>query len=289
MPNLAAPSAPKPVRILLVSDPGGGKTTSYLHLAEHGYKLFVADFDNGVTEAAKRIKPEARVNVCYEPIVDKVRPNIANGFPQPVGNPTAWRKFMKLTDKWVDSSTGQDYGAPETWDANSIFVVDNLTSMGNAVAFAVQYERGQLGSKLSLNAVHEAQLRVEGVPQAFLSFPVSTIMLAHLAPMSAAEDVVIEDKKENDDTKEGRAEAKATNPNTYLRYPYTLGRKLSRRIAGYFTAVLYLKQVGSGRNARPVICTVPDPDVGVKVPALNLPPEMPITDLHKIIEAIRNV
>lgn len=289
MPKFDATNPRKPVRILLVGDPGGGKSTAYLHLLAHGYKLHVADFDNGLKDAlaAVPLTPDQAQGLVYETFVDKTRPNAVNGFPQPVGKPAAWRKFVKYTDKWVDSADGTDYGVLEQWGMDRCFVLDNVTSMGNSIAYAVQEERGALGKKMHPSAVHETQLRIEGLFQSCLSFNCDVIMLAHLQAKAAAEDMNLDDKNGDRDLQELKAEAKAANPNTSVRHPYTVGKALSPRVGAYFTAVLHVKQVGEGRSMRPVISTVSAPDVTVKFAPRGLPAEFAINELHKIIEALR--
>lgn len=289
MPKLSNEPEQKPVRLLLVGDPGSGKTTAYLHLLANGFKLHVADFDNGLTRAlpAVPLTPEAKQNLVYETFMDKIRPNAANGFPTPVGKPRAWSKFIKFTDRWVDSADQTDYGVIEQWGVDRCFVLDNLTSQGNAIAFSVQDERGALGKKMHPSAIHETQLRIEGLLQASLSFGCDFIALAHLRSASAAEDMMLLDKETPTELTDLKTEAKVSNPNSSIRYPYCVGKALSPRIGAYFTAVLHIRQDGEGRSAKPIISTVPAADVAIKFAPRGLPATYQINELHKIIAELR--
>lgn len=291
MPKLSAPENKRPIRLLLVGDPGARKTTAYGHLLAHAQKLFVASFDDKLDPILAHVPREHHGNLVFERLVDKVRPHPSTGFPTTIGKPTAFRRFINLTENWKDTD-GTDYGKPETWDENSWLIIDSLTSLGDAALRYTQDEVNKMGEKVSLPTLGRAIGRVEGVPQTLLSYPINTITTAHLAPMSAAEDIEIQDAISSPVDKEkaeARAEAKLANPYNNKRFPYTLGRKLPRRIGAYFTAVLYCRVEGSGKNARGLISTLPQEDVDVICPTApgKVPAEVGSHELWKVIEAIR--
>lgn len=289
MPKLTDSQTRQPARILVVGDPGSGKTGMLAHLLDHDQKLFIADFDDKLTPIRQFVKPEKLGNLVYEKLIDQVRPDKITGYPTTVGKPTAFRRFINLVNNgWIDSGDGTNYGKPESWDDNTWLVIDNLTSLGRAALFYSQDIKGQLGQKTSLPTLGAAIERVEGVPMLLKSYPINTIMLAHLAHQSPGEELELPEGESKTQTPAGQPERKLSTAD-FKRYPYTLGRKLPRRIGAYFTAVLQTKTIGSGERAVRVIRTVPDEDVDVQVPTLPkaLPAELPLTELYRVITALQ--
>lgn len=274
------------LRVLIVSDPGGGKTGSVLKLAESGQKVFVADFDDNLFRLRKFISPDAFKSIHYETLVDKVSFN-AEGLPVVDGIPKAWSGFCKLCKTWVDRNTGEDFGEPESWGPDCWFVIDSLTSMGNASMYYTKFRRKSMGKRRSKPDWGDAIERVEGALQIFAGSPVNFICTAHLARLN------MEDITENTDDS-GNVIAKPTAslrlpPNANMRYPTALGQKLPPRVGGYFNLILQAQRIGSGVGARRVLRTVPEEDVDIKVPlpARTLPPEVPIDKLWTILSALR--
>ena len=292
MPKLSD-STFEATRLLIVGDPGSGKTSAVGYLLNHGQRLFIADFDSKLNVIARCVSGEALKNLYFESLLDKVRPDKVTGYPTTIGKPTAYRKFINLTSKWVDSSSGEDFGAPESWGPNDWLVIDSLTSLGRAILFYLQDGSGKLGQRALGPVVWRVADMIEGVVSTLRSYPINSIMLAHLAPLSASEDFVVEEQSSDPVKQENftaRMEAKLSNPNSNMRYPLVQGsKKLPRHIGGYFSAVLMTKRVGSGEQTKRVIRTAPDEDVDVQVPVApkSLPAELPLTDLYKVIEAIR--
>src|SRR5690606_9246861 len=102
-------------RILLVGDPGSGKSSAIGSMLEHGQKLFIADFDDNLDPIRNFVDPKYHDNLHYETLVDRVRFHPETGYPFVPGKPKAFSRFIKLTDRWVDSESGQDFGPPEEW------------------------------------------------------------------------------------------------------------------------------------------------------------------------------
>lgn len=287
MPKLTEHKSRSANRILLLGDPGAGKTTAVGHLLSHGQRLFVADFDDGLEPIRAFVKPEFHKNLIYETLVDRVRPDETSGFPVTKGNPQAFRRFIKLVHEWKDSDSGESYGKPEDWGENDWLVIDTLSMLGQAAMLYTLNQNNRMGRPIRLKDWGDAIRRVEGVPMLLKSLPINILMTAHLARLTSDGD--------DDDDEEGqpsggrKAAGKRKRPSNYdMRYPATLGQKLPPKIGGYFTTILQVKRVGNGINATRVIRTVPDEDVDVKVP-LNQGKqvEVPVTDLFSIIQSIR--
>lgn len=285
MPTLAS----KPLdrcRILLVGDPGSGKTTAIGHLLEHGQEVFVADFDNNLDPIQQFVPAKYHAHLHYETLVDKVSFGAADGAPTVVGVPTAFPRFIELCRSWKDSETGEDFGPPEKWPENHWLVVDPLTSLGTAAMWYTLYRNGRLGRPKRKNDWGDAINRVEGVIQMLRALPINIIVTAHLMHLRPPEDD--EDEKDNPT---GAPKAVARGGNWNMRYPATLGQSLPPKIGAYFSCIVQAKLVGAGAKARRVLSTVPEADVAVKTPAVpgKLPAEIPINQLIQIANAIRNV
>ncbi len=289
MPKLDTTYLAGKKRILLVGDPGTGKTTAVGHLLEHGYKLFVADFDRKLGVIGQHVPKQFHQNLVYATLVDKQKIDQSSGRAIPIGKPTAYPKFSRLLDRWVDDD-GTDYGSPQEWDSNTWLVVDGLTSFTQAVLRWIKADRGVSATKTSGPTLGIAIEMVEAMVGTFLGFNLNLLVIAHLKASSAAEKDMFGDASDAaaKEALEDKREAVSHRADKMIRYPNTVGRDLPRYIGGYFTAVIQAKNVGSGPRTQKVLSTVPDNDVLVQVPVANkvLPPEMPLNQLHKIIEAI---
>lgn len=271
-----------PLRILIVGDPGAGKTGAIGNLAEHGQELFWADFDNNLNALPQFLSPEALGRIHVETLVDPVRMN-AEGKPIIDGIPPSLPQFIKLSDKWVDSETGEDFGRPEEWADDRWFVVDSLTTLGNACMNYTMFKRKKMGRRRGFAEWGDAIERVEGVMQRFAGADVNVIMTAHLCRLN------MEDVTETDDSNDRPTQAKRLPPNATMRYPVALGQKLPPRIGGYFNVVLQLQRIGTGAGAQRLIRTVPEEDVDIKVPLPPriVKPEVKIDRLWDIIKPLK--
>lgn len=271
------------LRVLIVGDPGSGKSGAILKLAEAGQRLFVCDFDKNLTPLMPFIKPEARKLIHFETLVDPVSFDI-NGRPVTKGIPPAFHKFTKLSANWVDSETGEDFGAPESWGWGSWFVIDGATWLGLATMNYTKFKRQTMGKARSKATWGEAIERVEGSIAKFVGAPINFIVSAHLARLH------MEDITETADD-EGKPLDKPIvtqrlPPNANMRYPVTLGQKLPTTFGGMFNLILQVQRQGSGVGARRLIRTVPEEDVDIKVPLppKTVPPEVSIDKLWDILK-----
>lgn len=271
------------LRVLIVGDPGSGKTTAIGKLAEAGQELHIADFDHNLNPIAQFVKPEALARIHFETLVDPVRMN-AEGKPIVKGIPPAFSGFCRLSERWVDSGTGENFGPPEEWARNRWFVVDSLTSLGNAAMNYTMFKRKRMGKRRGFAEWGDAIERVEGALQMFAGSSVNLICTAHLCRLNM-EDVTASADEEGT-TIDSPMVAKRLPPNAAMRYPVALGQKLPPRVGGYFNLVLQAQRQGSGVGARRVLRTVPEEDVDIKVPLPPriVPPEVPIDQLWTILK-----
>src|SRR3990167_4792257 len=111
MGNLASHHSGNTTKLLLIGDPGSGKTGAMASLVNDlGLELFVQDYDNGLDVLRSFVKPENYPKVHYVTLTDKIKPGKA-GYARTIGAPEAYSTGQRLMDKWIDPDTGEDFGS----------------------------------------------------------------------------------------------------------------------------------------------------------------------------------
>lgn len=123
MPTLDSHPSASTVKLLMMGNSGSGKTSSLAALAAAGYRLFIADFDNGldILMDEQVLKPEFRKNVNYKLYQDK--PIKAGNALVPTAN--AWVQMTKDMVDWKEN--GVSLGSIFSWGEKDVFVVDSIT------------------------------------------------------------------------------------------------------------------------------------------------------------------
>lgn len=143
MPNLADHPSHTSVKLMVASNSGTGKTGGLASLADAGYKLFILDFDNGVSTLRGYLKNKDSIaNIFYIPLNDSFK---LAGKKIGVVKAEAFSKAMKIlsdgTDEW-----GVAMPALEDWPADCILVVDTLSTMGrSALAHVMKLDAKAMG------------------------------------------------------------------------------------------------------------------------------------------------
>lgn len=142
MPPLDQHPSLELVKGLYLGDSGGGKTGSLASLVKAGFKLRVLDFDNLLGSLVQYVKltcPENLKNVAYQTFTDKLKGTSVPGMMQgkvikvmPIsdGTPTAFSRAMTQLNHW--KTDDEDLGVPGTWGADTVVVIDTLTTMSTA-------------------------------------------------------------------------------------------------------------------------------------------------------------
>jgi len=277
------------VVLCLAGFPGSGKTGSLAPLVNAGFKLRILDFDGNLAPLAAFTDPEHLGLVDFITFEDRLKDG-PQGM-EPDGPPTAytdacnamrhWR-YAKATGRVVDALTAQklkpeeivDLGRPEDWGPDTIVVLDSGTALGRAakrrVAFHNNRTRDNFRDSDYGAAMQDQEAFIENLTSSKYHF--HAIVMFHLK-IIGPRDVR---KGDSDLTKNIKQQMGGLIEARY--FPTALGWALPQTIAEHFpTLVLAESEVVAGKTRR-VLRTKPRPEVDAKVPALKLPPELPIED-----------
>ena len=255
MANLSTFDSIKPIKLLAIGDSGSGKTGALASLAKAGYKLWIIDFDQGLDILASLLRGDepALARVEFETFTDKLKS--VQGRIIPDGPPTAFARALAKATEWLGRGLGRE----------DVLVWDSLTFSGHA---ALRYV-------LSINARSGQAPQIQDWGQAMG-------MLEDLLSLLYSDEV--------------RCNVVVTSHITYVEseaggvskgYPTALGNKLPPKVGRWFNTMVLFKTVGSGASTKRIIKTTSEPLIELKVPVLNVPPELPISsglaDLFKLI------
>jgi hypothetical protein len=249
------------VKLLLVGDSGSGKTGALAALANAGYNLNIADFDNGSDILHSFVKPEAYDRINIEVLTDKMG-IAADGSPIPIGEPTAWKRFANLLKDWTDSTSKEKFGPITSWGPDRVLVVDSATLMGRAAMHYVKHvnnatlERdwGYYGPVMELE---EKLLELVFSQQVACN----VIITAHIVSIS-------EKQKINKPDSKGEDRLVSVDVGEPKAFPSFMGNKLPPKVGRYFNTVLQTKSFGANRK----IITRTSEDIELKTTIPNIVP-----------------
>jgi len=226
--------------MLLMGDPGAGKTGSLASLAHAGYNLRIIDLDNKLEVLINQLRDpkspydkEAWKRVRYVTLTEKA--NVIGGT---MGNPRSfsnWNRIGATMNKF------EDLGSVFDWTDKDVLVIDSLTAAGTA---AFNLAAGQnAGNKNVDNRMFyfHAQNYLENLAIVLASDDVKchVVINSHIHFIG----------DETDGTLHG--------------YPTTVGRALSAKYGMYFSNMLLMKSNGNMRR----LYTSPTSRVEVKCTA----------------------
>ena len=126
MPSFLSHPNQKRVKLLLLGDPGAGKTGLMATLANKDYKVRILDLDNNLAILNAYLQEGKGGNVSYYSI--------------PAKDPDSWKKSIGITTKWT--LPDEDLGDLTTWDSNTVLVVDSATFWNDTCMSQVLKENG---------------------------------------------------------------------------------------------------------------------------------------------------
>lgn len=219
MPSLVNHPSSKITKLLLMGDPGSGKTGGLAALANAGYKLHIADLDNGldvlVNMLSDRKSPyskEAIGNIDFQTITERHVKISAKGGVEVPPSATVWNRLVAVATKWPDGGSVND------WNEEHIFVLDSMTLAGIAAYnFAAVANVANKNQDNRMTYFH-AQQYLEHLIQCLFSDDVkcNIIITSHITFLG----------DEN---------------NIQHGFPTTIGSRLSSKIGRYFNSVLMMK------------------------------------------------
>lgn len=289
MANAANLRGKTPVRGFIVGFPGSGKTGSLAALANAGYKIRMLDFDGNADSLLAYLDDRALENVdiitCADRMVDKGKKGI-----MPKGIPTAFTDALHtMRDGWksTDAEGNEvDLGNPEDWGPDTIVVVDSLTKVGEASRNRVLHEANRTArnsTRQTWGAAMDDQMRfLEIIADRSNGYHV--LVTAHLKLFGPK---AIE-KDDDDTTQEIKRELVELVPHRY--FPAMLGTARLPELGGQLPMIVLAEAKSVGHKTKRVLVTEPRPEVDIKVPAKDLPRELPIgTGMLDIFKALGHV
>ena len=178
MPALTEHQSTKIIKLLLVGDPGTGKTSALASLVKAGYRLRIMDFDNLLTPLVRRLSAEERKLVSFVPFRDKLVGTDAGMMVQ--GTPKALTEASKMLNRWKDAT--EDLGNPAEWGDKCIVVLDSLSRARDAaMAWGDFITPSGKGGKDGRAIVGEAQRAITPILQTLTAdaFRTNVIVIAH--------------------------------------------------------------------------------------------------------------
>jgi len=253
MTSLADHQSTKSTKLLLIGNPGTGKTGSLVSLVKAGYKLRVLDFDNGLDSLATYVRkecPDKLPNVEFRSLRDKYKTSPSIMGSQVDGTPTAFTDAFKMLDRWKYDNV--DLGRPADWDDNTVLVIDSSTRLGDAALNWATFMNPS--AKDGRQTYGAAQGAFENMVALLTSsdFKPNVIMICHIRYMTAP-----------DGSSKG--------------FPTAVGVALGPTIPAYFNSILLMETTGTGTSIQRTIKTVPTATIDLKNPApFDIAPALPI-------------
>lgn len=294
-----------------VGFPGTMKTGSIAVLINNGMKARFIDFDRNIDPLIEYVKPEFRQNVevaqFWNPLElksfsAKVGTETRNYQKLvPVGTPTAYSRALRLiTDGWryADPSTNQEVnlGKIRDWGADTVVVLDSLTSQGERIRDATEWLLGRQSKGLRIQdwglMQHEQTAFLEALRAEARNCHL--IVIAHLKLIEPKFLDDLTNDATEDETKEKLREImqRTTEMIPPKFFPSAIGRQLPQEIGKALPYILRYETKKIGAISKRVMNIAPSEECDVKAPLakavlkelVDLDPEV---GLLKIFNAIR--
>lgn len=282
----------RPLKLLLVGDPGGGKTGALASLANAGYNLFIWDYDNGLDILRHTVETKFLPNIHYQTLTDKVKPS-AEGMAVPVGSPTAFVRGLRMIERWKDDE--EDFGPIYDWDTSRVVVIDSLTFNGHAAMRLRMHMVRQKKKHIIRPRPLDWQV-AQGMQRGMLECLHSNSVKCHVIVTSHLK-LVEPWSNDDDDDDDFLGIGSGKNPNLVEGkksssrasalgiFPSALGKALPPEVGGYFNTALRARTV-SGKK---VLETIPADGIELKNPLpAKMPKHLPVeTGLAKFFELVQ--
>ena len=265
MPTLDQHQSNQFTKMIILGDPGTGKTGGLTSLVKADYWLGIEDYDNGLEPLKQYILhecPDKIDNVEFRSLRDKRKATPAGMMVD--GPATAFPEGLRMLDRWKYGDV--DLGPPSEWGPDRIFVLDSLTHCGRAAYdWAEQLMPRSKSGLIDPRAIY---FRAQDAIMALLAnltseyFRTNVIVITHVNYVD-----------NEDGTRKG--------------YPNAVGSAISPKIGSFFNSIALCTTKPGGRR---VIQTAPTAMIDLKNPApFAMLPEYPIsTGLADFFAVLRN-
>lgn len=271
MPTMDNWEGGRPFKGLLIGDSGAGKTAATAYLANEGYELFYADFDNGLSIIPKIIKgTEARKRIHYKTMTDKLHTVSGGVFCD--GMPEAATTFQAMLSGWMDGNTS--YGPLHTWKPERVLILDSMTFLGRSLLRLHLFNNKRNGQKPYISDYGDAMDNLENILGLLYSTSIkcNVIVTAHISYISR--DV-------------GETDAKGEDIQVTRGYPSALGTKLPPKVGRYFDTILMVRSTTVGPVTNRQIITQSDGLIELKCAAVDLPHTLSLqTGMAEVFRAL---
>lgn len=256
MPTLDNHQSDKFTKLIYIGDSSTGKTGSLVSLLAAGYKFKILDMDNGL-ETLKVYGRRAQADLSlieYETYRDSYRSTPQGAMLK--GQPKAFTDALKKMTEWS-----------EIEDDKTIFVLDSLSAYGRAAYEWAKFMNPTSGSGKQQDArqwYFTAQQSVESTISLLTGsdFKMNVIVISHVNYKEVIEGVT-----------KGHINSIGT----------ALGPVLPR----YFNTLLLAESIGSGKNVKRRIKTMPTGVIDLKIPSPEAEAEYPLesglADIFKLL------
>jgi hypothetical protein len=235
MPNLVDHHSAKTTKLLVMGDPGSGKTGALASLADAGYNVRIIDLDNGLDvlhnyliDPKSPYKKDSYKNVKYITITERHSRISSRGGVEVPTSATVWNRITQSLMNWKNDS--EDLGPISSWTEKDVLVLDSMTLAGIAAFnFSAVSNLGNKNQDPRMTYFH-AQNYLEYLMQCLYADDVkcNVIVNSHITYLEGDNSIM-----------QG--------------YPTTIGSRLSSKVGRYFNSVLMMKS--DGKNHR--LYTIP--------------------------------
>jgi hypothetical protein len=267
MPVLDDIPADDPIKMLIASNSGTGKTGALASLAEAGYNVYILDFDRGLRPLMVYTSPKGKKRIVVRSFTDTYA---LNNDVMRAKNPTALRQALLTLNDWREgeepwAACKKTWGVPAQFGSNSVVVVDSLSFAGwAALSFALH--KNNILTNPRQQDWGEGQNLLTGLIRNLMDkgFLTNVIVLSHVRYERTEKGAIVHG------------------------WPSALGEALGPEMPKHFSYMLGGRVSGTGAAVKYEITTKPSGYVDYKFPHPSVQPAYPVaTGLREIFKLLR--
>lgn len=276
-----------PYRAFHIGYPGSGKTGALVSLLEAGYKIRVLDFEGNFNPLIDYASEAALANLDVVTLQDRFRSG--DKFVEVSGLPEAFTNALKLMQEWKykdDAGNEVNLGKSSEWGADTIVVVDSMSSGGQASKLRAMKFNNKMPNTMTSavwgQAVADWNNFLEAMKNGHNKFHL--IVNSHKQILGPGDFI---QQGDADAVKEKKLEMISGDMIPPRIYPVAVTKPQATTIHGMLPTMLeFVKTEKQGKTVR-VINTVSGPEIDVKISGRLLKPQYGIENgLREIFTAL---